>query len=188
MFSSIGLFNSIINICTDFLFALIPIPIIYKLQVNQRTKITLGFILSLGLVACASAIVKAHLQTTFLSNPDRYWDDGFMVWNMIELCLGIIAASLPSLKPLFKSVLESTRTALGLSGSRSKNSSGYRRHGSAKDIDDSFQARGIEFKDMKSAGSTKVSKTDVEVTQEIEIDMIPIRAAEDGAFDDREFR
>ncbi|EMC99556.1 hypothetical protein BAUCODRAFT_64029, partial [Baudoinia panamericana UAMH 10762] len=69
-FANIGLFNSIINIATDFLFALLPIPIVLGLQVNVRTKISLVFILCLGFVACAAGIVKAHLQTTFLANAD----------------------------------------------------------------------------------------------------------------------
>ncbi|KAI6836183.1 hypothetical protein KC340_g5004 [Hortaea werneckii] len=122
-FSSIGLFNSIINILTDFIFAILPIPIVVKLKVNLRTKCTLVFVLSLGFVACAAGIAKARTQTTFMDNPDPYWHDGFMVWNMVELCLGILAASLPALKPLFSSILASSATMLGMSsggGYRSK--------------------------------------------------------------------
>ncbi|KAK4889505.1 hypothetical protein LTR27_011680 [Elasticomyces elasticus] len=118
-YSFIGLFNSIVNICTDVLFAVLPIPIIIKLQVNLRTKITLGVILSLGFVACAAGIAKATLQVKFFADADGFWHDSFNVLNMVELCLGILAASLPSLKPLFSQLLEGTRTAFGRSnGSR----------------------------------------------------------------------
>lgn len=41
---------AVINILTDFLLALLPIPIIYKLHTNLRTKITLTLILGLGLL------------------------------------------------------------------------------------------------------------------------------------------
>ncbi|GAB1736169.1 hypothetical protein NU219Hw_g6844t1 [Hortaea werneckii] len=122
-FSSIGLFNSIINILTDFIFAILPIPIIIKLKVNLRTKCTLVFVLSLGFVACAAGIAKAQTQTTFMDDPDPYWHDGFMVWNMVELCLGILAASLPALKPLFSSILASSATMFGMS---SGGGGGYR--------------------------------------------------------------
>lgn len=122
-FSSIGLFNSIINILTDFIFAILPIPIIIKLKVNLRTKCTLVFVLSLGFIACAAGIAKAQTQTTFMDDPDPYWHDGFMVWNMVELCLGILAASLPALKPLFSSILASSATMLGMS---SGGGGGYR--------------------------------------------------------------
>lgn len=38
------------NILTDAVFVLLPVPIIVKLQVNRRTKLSLLFILSLGLL------------------------------------------------------------------------------------------------------------------------------------------
>lgn len=65
-FTNIGLFNGgtlltppdkllhetnaypAVNIFTDFVFATLPIPIISKLQINTRTKISLIGILSLG--------------------------------------------------------------------------------------------------------------------------------------------
>ena len=65
--------------------------------------------MGLGLVACTAGVVKAHLQSKFLMNPDRFWRDDFVVWNTIELSLGILAASLPPLKPLFTAILNSSR-------------------------------------------------------------------------------
>ena len=38
----------VVNIVTDVVFALLPIPVVWKLQVNKRTKITLTVILGLG--------------------------------------------------------------------------------------------------------------------------------------------
>lgn len=111
-FAAIGLLNSSINCTTDFLFAIIPIPIIYKLQINRRTKITLGAILSLGYVACAAGIVKAVKQSQYFGEKDPLWHDDFNVWNMIELCIGIVAASLPALRPLFAKVLDKTKSVL----------------------------------------------------------------------------
>lgn len=40
----------VMNILTDAIFVLLPVPIIIKLQVNRRTKLSLLFILSLGLL------------------------------------------------------------------------------------------------------------------------------------------
>lgn len=109
----IGLFNSIINIITDILFAVLPIPIILKLQVNKRTKISLIVIVSLGLFACFAGIFKARLQTTVMTTPDQQFENLFHIWYMLELSLGILAASLPTLKPLFAAALDGTRSRLG---------------------------------------------------------------------------
>jgi hypothetical protein len=66
--------------------------------------------------------VKTTIQAHVLSNPDSTRNDNYFVWNSIELYVGILAASLPSLRPLFRSILENTRslvtrqTGMGSSG------------------------------------------------------------------------
>ncbi|KAF2675877.1 hypothetical protein K458DRAFT_482124 [Lentithecium fluviatile CBS 122367] len=117
-FRNLGLMNSSFNIITDVLFATIPIPLIWQLQLNIRTKISLIAVLSLGWFACAAAIIKAILQWNVLEDLDWTVHDSFNVWNYIEFTIGIIAASLPSLKPLFNWFLEAARAIT--SGSRSK--------------------------------------------------------------------
>ncbi|KAF2138346.1 uncharacterized protein K452DRAFT_311699 [Aplosporella prunicola CBS 121167] len=108
-FRNIGLFNSCVNIVTDVVFASLPIPFIWQLQVNTRTKLSLVGILSLGYFACAAAIVKAVMQFTVINEPDWTVHDSFNVWNSIELNVGIMAASLPALKPLFSWFFDAAR-------------------------------------------------------------------------------
>lgn len=172
-FSALGLLNSVINICTDLLFALLPIPIIIKLQTNIRTKLVLGSILGLGLVACAAGIVKAYEQATWVSEPDPTWTYDFFVWNSLELYLGIIAASLPALKPLFSAMLQSTKNTLGSvgrSGGRTSNhpstggpynhrtlSSGYRRQYDPRNIHEMLGD--VEMKDVSNSNSTPSTVT-----------------------------
>lgn len=82
--------------------------------------------LSLGWFACAAAIVKAVLQWNVLSDPDWTVHDSFNIWNYLEFTIGIIAASLPSLKPLFNWFLDTARAIT--SGGRSRGTgkpSGY---------------------------------------------------------------
>ncbi|EPE25197.1 hypothetical protein GLAREA_11778 [Glarea lozoyensis ATCC 20868] len=120
-FTAIGLFNSSINIITDVLFATLPIPMVWNLQVNMRTKLSLVVILSLGLFACAAAIVKTVLQSKLYVTPNTTRNDTYFIWNSVELYIGILAASLPSLRPLFKSFLDSTkalRTKMSSSGNQ----------------------------------------------------------------------
>lgn len=99
---------------------------------NMRTKISLIFVLSLGLFACVAGIMKVRLNKTILSDPDRFIYDGYSMWNFVELDLGIIAGSLPSIKPLLNRFLNAAR---GLTNGPSKpsaqgdrNTSGYQRH------------------------------------------------------------
>ncbi|KAH7355703.1 hypothetical protein BKA66DRAFT_597566 [Pyrenochaeta sp. MPI-SDFR-AT-0127] len=110
IFRNLGLMNSSFNIITDILFASLPIPLIWRLQLRYtRTKISLIGILSLGWFASAAAIAKAIKQWNVLSDPDWTAEDSFNVWNFIEFTIGIIAASLPTLKPLFNWCLETAK-------------------------------------------------------------------------------
>ncbi|KAF2263578.1 hypothetical protein CC78DRAFT_568907 [Lojkania enalia] len=126
IFRNLGLMNSSFNIITDVLFATLPIPLIWQLQLTQRTKISLIAVLSLGWFASAAAIVKAVKQWNVLDEPDWTVNDAFNVWNYIEFTIGIIAASLPALKPLFNWFLETARVIT--SGGRTKGS-GYKASG-----------------------------------------------------------
>lgn len=118
--ANIGLFHSIINICVDVLFALVPISIVRKLEVSPRRKLILMAVLgmSMGLVASVAAAVKLYWQSTFLRDGSKYWQNSFMFWNLIELCLGILAASIPPMRPFVFSFRFSVRSALRKSSTR----------------------------------------------------------------------
>lgn len=136
-FTNIGIFNSSINIATDVLFALLPVPIVWKLQTNLRTKITLVAILGLGLFACVASIVKTVLQARALSDPDWTYHDSFFMWNNIEFNIGIVAASLPALRPLFVKLLGATQRFTSSGG---RNAQGY----------GNYDADGLAYRKSKS--------------------------------------
>ncbi|CAN9155637.1 unnamed protein product [Alternaria alternata] len=116
-FTAIGMMNTAVTISTDFLLALLPVPLVWQLQLNGRTKITLVCILALGLFAGVAVIIKSEKQKTALIDPDPYVHDTFTMWRFIEYDVGIIVASLPSLKPLFKHILNNgTRGTTANSG------------------------------------------------------------------------
>lgn len=76
---------------------------------------------------CCGHLIPSRLLTTAL----LYRHDSFNVWNYIELNIGIVAACLPALKPLFNWFLETAR-AITSSGGRSGNRrrTGYSGYGS----------------------------------------------------------
>ncbi|KAF2279120.1 uncharacterized protein EI97DRAFT_371657 [Westerdykella ornata] len=152
-YRNIAVTNSVINIVTDIVLALMPVPLVWRLQVNKRTKISLVLILGLGFVACAAGIVKTpllfHFFDDFDSTGNRSW---YYAWQMIEMNVAILAATLPSLKPAFRWLLDTARTfASGVaSGNRTRTggtpahigykrqfSSGYLHHRDARR--DSYQ-------------------------------------------------
>lgn len=120
-----------VTIATDFLFAIVPIPLIWQLQLNMRSKMALICILALGAFAGVAAIIKSELQKTVLADPDPYIKDSFTLWRFIEFDVGIIAASLPSLRPLFTRFLDVARgtSGSGLKGTGPSKGYGYNSKG-----------------------------------------------------------
>ncbi|PYH30830.1 integral membrane family protein [Aspergillus neoniger CBS 115656] len=98
--------NTALNILTDLIFAILPAIMLRHLQVNRRVKASLVCILGLGIFACAAAIVKLSVLPNYGRTGDLLWDYSTLtIWVVVESNMGIIAGSLPTLKPLFKQFL-----------------------------------------------------------------------------------
>ncbi|OWY44158.1 hypothetical protein AALT_g5880 [Alternaria alternata] len=69
-FRNTGVFNSVFNLATDLILALSPIPIIWKIQTDLRTKISLCIVMGLGLFTCGVAAYKIPLQFHFFDEKD----------------------------------------------------------------------------------------------------------------------
>ncbi|KAF0321073.1 integral membrane protein [Colletotrichum asianum] len=107
---SLAYANSSVNILTDLLFGIaIPAPMLWTLNVPTRVRISLMIILGLGVFACAAACVKVYyVVTAYGKSFDPLWDSrDIQMWTVIEANIGIIAGSLPTLRPLFKDFLGS---------------------------------------------------------------------------------
>ncbi|USP76069.1 hypothetical protein yc1106_03343 [Curvularia clavata] len=136
IFKNVGVFNSCINIATDLLFALIPIPMVWKLQVTIQTRIGLAAILGLGLFASAVAIYKTPMQYNFFKIQDWSGEGAwYYIWQQVEMHVGIIAACLPTIKPLFANFFGQVRsiaTRGRTGGSTGLNSTPFRSKGYVK--------------------------------------------------------
>ncbi|KAJ5966614.1 hypothetical protein N7481_013328 [Penicillium waksmanii] len=121
LFVTFGLVNTAFNIFTDVFFATIPIPIIWTLQMRRKVRIYLIGILSLGYLAVVFGVLNAIYQIAFTTITDRYLNDWILFWATLQFTTGIIAACIPSLKPLVSSVLKlseySNSRSQGLHGS-----------------------------------------------------------------------
>ncbi|EOD47783.1 putative integral membrane protein [Neofusicoccum parvum UCRNP2] len=95
--------NAAVNISTDLLTYTLPIKTVLHLQVPKNQKIGLGVMLSLGLFACISSIIRISYIPQMLVSTDPTWAiSGAMYWSVIETNVGIAAASIPSFKVIAK--------------------------------------------------------------------------------------
>ncbi|TDZ15568.1 hypothetical protein Cob_v011515 [Colletotrichum orbiculare MAFF 240422] len=99
-------FNSGVSVFTDMVFALLPVPMLWNVQLNWKVKSAVVGVLSLGVFATAAAVVKISFLPSYGKHGDFLWDSSdITIWTTVEICTAISAASIPCLKPLFKAIL-----------------------------------------------------------------------------------
>ncbi|KAK1758803.1 hypothetical protein QBC47DRAFT_336241 [Echria macrotheca] len=170
--------NVALNITTDLLLALvIPIPMLWNLNVNRRTRFSLIFALSLGAFACAAAFIKIGFLVNYGKTGDWLWDSrDISIWTVVECNTAIIAGSLPALRPLFKKMLGTSLGGyVGYGGGKSSGkpgASGYFRQdtlqshnggrsrtkpGESKATDESSSERAFNYYEMNDTVAKKTA-------------------------------
>ncbi|UKZ49109.1 hypothetical protein TrVGV298_003349 [Trichoderma virens] len=107
---------SAFSIISDFTFAILPMFLVWKLQMERRMKIVLVPILSMGCIASVAVAVRFGYIKKF-SDPDfLYSTVDIAIWSTTEQGLGIAAGSLATLRPLFRKAAAHISTRSGQSG------------------------------------------------------------------------
>jgi hypothetical protein len=91
------------NIITDFVVFMVPLPAVRALQLPRRQKLIVGGIFCLGFFTCTISIVRLFTLRAAVNTTDPTWDNvPSAYWSIVELNCGIMCASLPSLRPLLR--------------------------------------------------------------------------------------
>ena len=103
----ISTFSSCVHIITDIILSLLPISFVRQLQRPLQEKILICALMAVGLVASAASIRKTLLVQLWTIDSD-YATTGFqiLIWTCVESFVGLIAACLPLMKPLFTQAIE----------------------------------------------------------------------------------
>lgn len=93
------------NIVSDVAMLILPIPVIWRLQVSFGQQIGLTITFLTGSFGIVTAIIR--FVTFFTSSPDPTWHSvTTLTWTIAEPGMYFIAACLPSLRPLFLRVFQ----------------------------------------------------------------------------------
>ncbi|KAF5722310.1 integral membrane protein [Fusarium mundagurra] len=95
---TLWLISGIVHIVTDFAIIVMPLPIVWKLQLPLSQKIYLTGIFGLGTLTLAIAILR--IQWLDPVADMTWWNVGAASWSMAEIVSGITCACLPTFKPL----------------------------------------------------------------------------------------
>ncbi|GJC83178.1 hypothetical protein ColLi_06016 [Colletotrichum liriopes] len=97
---------SSLTIVFDVLIMFLPFPVIIKSQIQNRKKLVLLALFVLG--GFVTIIQAIRIQT--IKNLVNYLDSAKSIqWSVIETCIGIIIACIPTLAPMVKYFAEKSR-------------------------------------------------------------------------------
>ncbi|TLS27844.1 hypothetical protein PpBr36_00684 [Pyricularia pennisetigena] len=108
-----ALVGAVVSVVTDLILALAPVSFLWTLKRPLRERIVLGCLMSLGLLAAMSSVVKNLIIADFGKEDVDTWamNVSISTWTSCEMLLGVIAACTPFCRP----ILEKCVTSMGMS-------------------------------------------------------------------------
>ncbi|KAE8360079.1 hypothetical protein BDV27DRAFT_149017 [Aspergillus caelatus] len=94
--------HSVIAALCDLTLGILPLFMIWKLQMNRRAKFSLGVILGLGCLAGAAVVIRLPYNEKFKDPDFLYATATLSILANIEAGLGITAGCLSTLRPLVR--------------------------------------------------------------------------------------
>ena len=152
----IGYFNGAASALCDWILASLPIVFMWNIQMRVRIKVGICLLMGLGYFTGICAIVRTSLFTDGTSGAEHGGSIQSAVWAILEINVGIIAASIPALKPLFNSSRPSFFRYLHYRRTSDK----YRKTSEntpARDSDDRVRLQKLTLNTMPSAMPSSMS-------------------------------
>ncbi|APA14512.1 hypothetical protein sscle_13g092820 [Sclerotinia sclerotiorum 1980 UF-70] len=105
-----GYAYSAITCATDWILSLIPIWVVWNLQMTPRDKISVAIILAMGAVASTATIIRIPYLHDLSNIADFLFATvDIAIWSTAETGIGITACSVATLRPLFRSFFARTK-------------------------------------------------------------------------------
>ncbi|KAK1716691.1 hypothetical protein CaCOL14_000394 [Colletotrichum acutatum] len=124
--------NAASTIFTDLLILLLPLPQVWKLQLQKAEKIALTFAFGLGFFVVFTSAYRTSVLFTYSGTDPSYTLAPTVGWTAIEMSAGIVSACLPTIRPAVQRIVRAcgfkgsmggmfrSTTALGFGSSKNK--------------------------------------------------------------------
>ncbi|GAB7357543.1 hypothetical protein MBLNU459_g0060t1 [Dothideomycetes sp. NU459] len=123
--------NASLNIVTDVAIFVLPIPVLSELHLPKRQKWGLMGVFALGAFVCLTSILRLRALYDLSASQDVTWNNGpAAYWSSLEVNIGIICASLPTLRKTISRFLPRVFSSNSRSGNMNNSgvpTSGFRR-------------------------------------------------------------
>lgn len=100
--SGFSVFFGGLSAAIEFIFALLPITLIWKLHLDLRKKIGLALLLGGGVLSGICTAIRTVQVAALTAQSDLSWETfELYMWSSAEVSLIIICGSVPTIKPLW---------------------------------------------------------------------------------------
>ncbi|KAH9891385.1 integral membrane protein [Xylariomycetidae sp. FL2044] len=100
---NVAIVHGVITAICDWVLGLLPIPMLWHVQINRRTKAGIAVLLSMGMLAGIALIIRIPYIRILAVSPDFLYETiNVAIWSAIEPGLGIMAGCIANMRPLFK--------------------------------------------------------------------------------------
>jgi len=87
--------NAAFSILGDLLILIIPMPLVYRLNLPLNQRLSLLVVFGLGSFVIVTSVMRMTTLNTTSKSPDPTYEVGATMWTIIEINLAIICACLP---------------------------------------------------------------------------------------------
>ncbi|KAF4156289.1 hypothetical protein CNMCM6936_007407 [Aspergillus lentulus] len=102
-------YSRIVNIVSDVIMLILPIPHVIRLQSTMRLKVGLLITFLLGSVGLIAGLIALFTFSTTNAVTDNTWNAALLIiWTLVEVGMYLIAACLISYQPLAKFIWRNT--------------------------------------------------------------------------------
>lgn len=99
-----------ISCLSDWVFGILPILILWKLDMKLKTKFSVMIVLSLSIVASVATVIRiVHLHTINGLSEFSWEGIGLIKWSLIEPAVALTAANIATLRPLTQKLFSKKR-------------------------------------------------------------------------------
>ncbi|KAL3607046.1 hypothetical protein FPOAC2_02020 [Fusarium poae] len=154
--SSVGFYFSAVSILTDWILAILPAILLWNIQMKQRVKFPVIVMLGLGAFASCATVVRLGYLTLYNDPTEFVYSTGAIgLWSILEEGIGIIAGSMPALRPLLSLPFFGRSTYASGGASNQASSHMNLAHVSNKKTQD--QMTDMELNDFQTNLTTRIS-------------------------------
>ncbi|KAI0379556.1 hypothetical protein F5Y04DRAFT_271863 [Hypomontagnella monticulosa] len=92
--------NAGFSIATDVIILLLPMPLVYALQIPRVQKAALIMVFALGVFVVITSCLRVTTIDLQATTPDPTYEISSTMWTIIEMNVAIVCACLPQIRPL----------------------------------------------------------------------------------------